>query len=94
MHHLFIHENPDLQETCKYWLYHDIFNFEFNIKFGFSHSDICDRCERFTASIKAAEIAKNNILLKDLKTQHELHIRKADGFNIQITEAASAAKLS
>ena len=94
MHHLFIYNNYDLQETCKYWLYHDIFNFEFNIKFGFPRSDICDRCERFIAEIKASEIANNNILFKDLKTQHELHIRKADVFNVQITEATSAAKLS
>ena len=94
MHRLFICDNPDLLETCKYWLYHDIFNFEFSIKFRFPRSDHCDGCERFFAEIKASEIANNNILFKDLKTQHELHIRKADVFNVQTTEATSAAKLS
>ena len=31
MHRLFNYDHPDLQETWKYWFYHDIFNF--NIKF-------------------------------------------------------------
>ena len=95
MHHLFLKANPDLiPNDCKYWLYLDIFNFEFNIKFGFPRSDICNKCEKFQAQIKAAESINDAILVNKLKFQHELHIKKADVFNVQINEATEAAKLS
>ena len=93
MHRLFLQENPDLADV-KYWYYHDIFNFEFNIKFGFPRSDICDKCEKFQAQIKAAESVADVVLVNDLKSQHELHIRKADVFNVQMNEATEAAKQS
>ena len=55
MNRLFIQENPDLHGKVLYWLYEDIFNHEFNVSFGYPRSDVCDKCELFTAQIKAGE---------------------------------------
>lgn len=93
MHCIFLKENPDLSETVKYWLYQDLFNFEFNISFGFPRSDICDTCEKYQAQIKAAQTESDSAKANQLKFQHELHIRKADVFNVQINESTEAAKL-
>ena len=45
---------------CKYSLHSKLFNYEFNISFGFPRNDICDTCE-----IKAAEVDLFNLQLKE-----------------------------
>ena len=93
MHRQFIEEHT-AHKDVKYWVYNDIFNYEFNISFGYPRSDICDTCEKLTTQLKAAEATSDHTKAAELKRQHELHVRKADVFNTQIAEATEAAKLS
>ena len=71
MHRLFIQENPDLHGKVLYWLYEDIFNHEFNVSFGYPRSDVCDKCELFTAQIKAGERDGDQVTAQNLKVQHQ-----------------------
>lgn len=91
MHRQFINEYP-AQKEVKDWLYRDIFNYEFNLSFGYPRSDICDKCEKLMADIKAAQAGGDNIKARELTAEHELHVRKADVFNVQMREDAEAAK--
>lgn len=92
MHRMFLQENPDLDGKVLYWLYEDIFNFEFNISFGYPRSDICDTCERFTADIYAAQKSGDNHKANQIKTEQELHVRRGDAFYTQIAEQTEIAK--
>ena len=92
MHRLFIQENPDLQGKVLYWLYEDIFNHEFNVSFGYPRSDVCDKCELFTAQIKAAERDGDQVTAQNLKVQHQVHVRKGDAFTTQIQETTESAR--
>ena len=92
MHHIFLSENMDLQHTCSYRLYQNIFNFEFNISFGYPRIDICDTCKKQQAEIKAAELSQDKEKTKSLKIEHKLHVRKADVFYIQTSEVSENAK--
>ena len=92
MHRMFVSENPAFARTVQYWLYQNIFNYDFNISIGFPRSDICDKCELQQVNIKAAEIAGDDAQVRKLKAEHELHIRKADVFNVQMREATETAK--
>ena len=76
MHRLFLLQHPDLTSLCKYSMYSDIFNYEFNIAFGYPRSDICDLCERHQIAIKAVAANSNLAAKHKLKVEHELHIRK------------------
>ena len=55
MHRIFLIEHPELSSVCKYSLYGKLFNYEFNISFGFPRSDICNTCEKQQVEIKAAK---------------------------------------
>ena len=92
MHRIFLIHYPELRTVCKYSLYHEIFNYEFNISFGFPRSDICDPCEKQQVAIKAAELHGNESAIKQRKAENELHLRKADVFNAQLREATESAK--
>ena len=46
MHQLFILKNQDLKTLCKYFMYHEIINHEFNISCDYPRSDICDLYEK------------------------------------------------
>ena len=92
MHQDFLKENPDLNGQAKYWLYNEIFNTEFNISFGYPRSDVCDTCERQQVEIKAAERDNNAAEIRRLKTANELHLRKAEVFNVQLQEVTEKAK--
>ena len=92
MHRLFIQENPDLQGEVLYWLYEDIFNHEFNVSFGYPRSDVCDKCELFTAQIKAAERDGDQVTAQHLKVQHQVHVRKGYAFTTQIQETTESAR--
>ena len=92
MHRLFIKNNPDLMAIHKYSLYYKIFN-EFNISFGFPRSNICDFCERQQVVIKAAEVNSNATEKKEAEVEHDIHIRKAEVFGVQLNKVMSAAKI-
>lgn len=92
MHQDFLKENVDLNGLVKYWLYYEIFNTEFNISFGYPRSDICDTCERLQAEIKAAETSEDTAAKKRLATEKELHLRKAEVFQVQLNEVTEQAK--
>ena len=92
MHQDLLKENPDLNGQAKYWLYNEIFNTEFNISFGYPRSDVCDTCERQQVEIKAAELDNNAAEIRRLKTANELHLRKAEVFNVQLQEVTEKAK--
>ena len=86
MHRIFLIEHPELSSMCKYSLYSKLFICEFNISFGFPRSGICDTCEKQQVEIKAAELNGNEDV-KQKKLENELHLRKADVFNLQLKEA-------
>ena len=92
MHRLFLMQHPDLTSLCKYSMYSDIFNYEFNIVFGCPRSDICDLCEMHQVAIKAAAANSNLAEKRKLEVEHQLHIRKADVFTVQINEVTEAAQ--
>ena len=92
MHKLLLWQHPDLTSLCKYAMYSDIFNYEFNISFGYPRSDICDLCERHQVAIKAAAANSNLAEKRKLEVEHELHIRKADVFTVQINEVTESAQ--
>ena len=73
-----------------YSLYSKLFNCEFNISFGFPRSDICDTCEKQPVEIKVAELNGNEDIVKQKKLENELHLRKADVFNLQLKEATKS----
>ena len=83
---LFLEQHPDMKTIAKEWIYRDIFNYEFNISFGFPRTDVCDTCEKFNADIKFATVNRNNDLVLKLRTEHEVHKRKGDAFYEQIRE--------
>ena len=64
MHIIFLIEHPDFSSVCKYFLYSKLFNYEFNISFGFPRSDICDTCKKQQVEIKAAELNGNKDIIK------------------------------
>ena len=78
MHKDFVNENTDLEGEVKYWPHSHTFNTEINVSFGYPRSDICSTCERQHAEIKAAEVCIDTGNVKRLKTENELHLRKAD----------------
>ena len=67
-------------------MYSHIFNYELNIAFGYPRRDICDLCERHQVATKAAAANSNLAEKRELEVEHELHIRKADVFAVQINE--------
>ena len=77
----------------KYSLYYKIFNFKFNICFGFSVSDKWDTCEKQQVAIKAAETEDDLVYLIEKKTVNKLHLLKANAFNLQLKEATESARL-
>ena len=92
MHKDFLKENADLEDHAKYWLYHEIFNTEFNISFGYPRSDICDTCERQQVELRMAEIANNAAEVRKIKTANKLHLRKADVFLVQLQQTTENAR--
>ena len=73
-------------------MYSDIFNHEFNIAFGYPRTDICDLCERHQVAFKAAAANSTLAEKRKLEVEHELHIRKAHVFTVQINEVTESAQ--
>ena len=70
----------------------DIFNYEFHISLGFPRSNICDTCEKHDTQMKAARRPRKDAEFQRLKPIHELHVRKADIFNMQLVETTEEGK--
>ena len=86
-----VKENPDLARNCKYSVYNHTFSDEFNMSFGYPRTDICDTCEKQQAYLATAEANNDGVDVKKIETERELHIRKADVFNTQLSEITEAA---
>ena len=93
MHRLVLQENPDLTNDCKYSLYKHIFNYEFNISFGYPRTDVCDTCEKQQASRAVAKVNSDASEVKRIEVEHELHVRKAEVFHTQLCEVTESAPL-
>ena len=50
------------------------------ISFGQPRKDICTTCEKFKVDITSAELSKDTTKVKQLKSAHDLHLRKAEVF--------------
>jgi len=61
-------------------MFEKIFNFEFNISFGYPRSDICEKCEQNKVQQKAAAQTDNQALLAQLKATHHIHLLQAESF--------------
>ena len=72
-------------------MYHDIFVTEFNIGFGFPHSDTCDTCDSKRLAIKQAPTQTEKDAL-----QHELdeHLSQAQSGYTAFLEDQERCKLS
>ena len=53
-------------------LYHDIFVTEFNIHFGYPHTDSCNTCDSLTVQIEAATESERPQLEKTLEAHQQL----------------------
>lgn len=89
MHRIFLEEHPECN-TVKDWVYRDIFNYNFNLSFGYPRSDLCDKSEKIAADVKAAQAGRDRNKAQQLTAQHELRIQKADEFTVQMREDAEA----
>jgi len=63
---------------CRQWLFENIFNFGFNIAFGYPRSDICERCEQY--KVKHQTLIHENKSTATLGREREDHLREADNF--------------
>src|SRR5258705_9830807 len=74
MHKMFLEKG---ENSVSYLVYWKVFNSSFNLKFGLPRSDTCAICDKYKHDIEATpdEEEKNN-----LRTQHQLHLAKAETF--------------
>lgn len=89
LHRRFISKNLDLKENVSYEKFRDIFNHDFNLSFGTPRKDICHTCEKLKVDIQSAELSKDENKIKGLKTEKELHLRKAEVFFDKIKRCAN-----
>jgi len=88
----FMENNPHFAEiedqSINLNLFSRIFDYEFNIAFGYPRSDLCDRCELFNVRRKTAERYNNAVELAQIQRECELHWQEADIFYNKIRESA------
>ena len=84
MYRMFLSENPNLKGVITYWMYSRIFNYEYNISFGFPRSDVWETCESYAVKVKAAERDGNITDTARFISEHEDHVQSADQFNKQL----------
>ena len=53
-------------------MYHDIFVTDYNIHFGYPHTDICSTCDNLTMQIQAAAAEQKLVLQESLKAHQQL----------------------
>lgn len=63
----------------KLWLYMKVFNTEFNLSFGMPRTDMCSKCDQLELSIRDVENVDDQSRKDQLKTEKEMHLRKAQG---------------
>ena len=82
----FLEQNPMFDPTnndddnVKYSLFCKIFNFEFNISFGFPRSDLCDTCELQNVRMNTARRENNQQAINEIEIQREQHWQEAEMF--------------
>ena len=90
----FMDAHPNFSElqdpSINYALFCRIFNFEYNIAFGFPRSDLCNRCELFEVRRKTAEREQSVEQLEEIRTQSEQHWAEAEIFYEQIRQSTNA----
>jgi hypothetical protein len=73
LHKDFLQKHPAIAPpSAKLWLFEKIFNREFNIEFGYPHSDICSTCE--TLNIELVHL-KNQTPVDDAQVSNKLKER-------------------
>lgn len=81
----FLQQHPEYNEDngqvkkVKKWVFAKIFNYQYNIGFGFPRSDKCEKCETLHVKIQATDPNSFEELL-DLLSQQEEHWHNADVF--------------
>lgn len=89
-------------DSLVYESYRLIFNNDFNIGFGYPRTDTCSACDQFLAKIEIATKTlqtdqTNEVFIRELeqiKTQKDLHQRKADTFYRRKRDAKRRAKIT
>ena len=73
-------QQNESQNQAKLWIFAKIFNFEFNIAFGYPRSDICETCEQNAVQQKEATQENDQVRVNQLQTAHNHHLRQAENF--------------
>lgn len=101
MYDFFKKANPDIKAS--YEIYRTVFNNEFNIGFGYPRTDTCSFCDEHHVTLKALELERKNssdpVRVQELateiskvKTEIEVHKRKADTFYSRKSNAKKECK--
>lgn len=69
-----------------------IFTEEYNISFKSPKSDTCQRCDSLAVAIKHAKISNDDNELNSLELQQQLHHRKAEAGQKEISKASNEAR--
>lgn len=83
VHRLYVEKyEPGLDEEeqpqVKEWLYHEIFNEEYNISFGYPRSDTCENCDLLKVAIDSAQSEERRSTLQAELADH--HEKAAQGY--------------
>jgi len=96
LYNRFLEENPQLSPNLgnrgvKYWIFCRIFNFDFNIRFGYPRSDLCSDCELFNAKLILCRRNNNEDEETEVLLQQDAHWQMSNAFYAQIRESESLA---
>ncbi|CAG7829323.1 unnamed protein product [Allacma fusca] len=81
---------PEIQRhDATLTIFREVFNTEFNIKFGFPRSDICDICSGFLNSIRILKrnFHENVDAIETTRNNHDRHLKLADVFYSDMSAA-------
>ena len=84
---LFLAKNPGV--VCSLHLYRDVFNKDFNLRFGVPRSDTCAYCDRLYVQMLSA---KSENELKAVETESKIHHMRADLAYKSLARDASISK--
>lgn len=70
---LFCNKYPE--STAKLHVYRDVFNSEFNLRFGLPRLDTCSYCDKFHIQLIGAVDEHTR---KQIETESKIHLMKAD----------------
>lgn len=90
--HVFTFINQRLKgvrPVVKYELYNNVFNKKFNLRFGRPRSDTCSTCDNLKRNI---DCASDPDIKKQLQTEHNKHLTKAEKFYKDMAEISLLAE--